>query len=65
MSAMGVIIDQFNVPVCNKFKATILNDQLCYEVDPNDFKDSLHLDRVRCHVLKLLASWPELQAVTV
>ena len=35
MSVMGVKIDQFDVPVCNSFKATILNDQLCYEVDPN------------------------------
>ena len=37
MSVMGVKIDQFNVPVCNSFKAIILNDQLCYEVDPNLF----------------------------
>ena len=35
MSAMGVKIDQFDVPVCNSFKAKILNDQLCYEVDVN------------------------------
>ena len=32
---MGVKIDQFDVPVCNSFEATVLNDQLCYEVDPN------------------------------
>ena len=35
MSVMGVKIDQFDVPVCSSFKATLLNDQLCYEVDPN------------------------------
>ena len=35
MSAMGVKIDQFTVPVCNSFQAKILNDQLCYEVDLN------------------------------
>ena len=35
MSALGVKIDQFDVPVCNSFKAKILNDQLCYEVDVN------------------------------
>ena len=37
MSAMGVKIDQFNVPVCNSFQAKIMNDQLCYEVDLNRF----------------------------
>ena len=37
---MGVKIDQFEVPVCNSFKAKILNDQLCYEVDPNRFRSS-------------------------
>ena len=40
MSAMGVKIDQFDVPVCNSFKAKVLNDQLCYEVDPNRFRTS-------------------------
>ena len=40
MSAMGVKIDQIDVPVCNSFKAKVLNDQLCYEVDPN-----LYIDR--------------------
>ena len=37
MSSMGVEIEQFDVPVCNSFQATILNDQLCYEVDLNRF----------------------------
>ena len=36
---MGDDIDQFDVPVCNSFKAKILNDQLCYEVDLNDHKE--------------------------
>ena len=39
MSAVGVKIDQFDAPVCNSFKAKVLNDQLCYEVDPNLFID--------------------------
>ena len=38
MSAMGVKIDQFDVPVCTSFQAKILKDQLCYEVDPNLYK---------------------------
>ena len=39
MSSMGVKIDQFDVPVCNAFKAKIFNDQLCYEVDLKKFSD--------------------------
>ena len=29
-------IDQFDFPVCNSFRAKVLNDQLCYEVDVNE-----------------------------
>ena len=32
-------MDQFEFPVCNSFKAKILNDQLCYEVDLNKFSN--------------------------
>ena len=35
MSAIGIQIDNFDVPVCNSFQAKILNDKLCYEVDIN------------------------------
>ena len=44
MSAMGVKIDQFDVPVCNSFQAKILNDQLCYEVDLNRFSNQENID---------------------
>ena len=42
MSAMGVKIDKFDVPVCNSFQAKILNDQLCYEVDLNKFSQKIN-----------------------
>ena len=45
MSAMGVKIDQFTVPVCNSFQAKILNDQLCYEVDLNSYTDKHNIDK--------------------
>ena len=45
MSAMGVKIDQFDVPVCNSFQAIIQNDQLCYEVDLNEFSDPSNIDK--------------------
>ena len=38
MSTMGIKVDKIDVPVCNSFKAKILNDQLCYEVDPDRFR---------------------------
>ena len=37
MSAMGVKIDKFDIPVCNSFTEGVLNNQLCYKVDPNNF----------------------------
>ena len=39
ISTLGVKIDKFDIPVCNSFKAKILNDQLCYEVDVNEVID--------------------------
>ena len=38
--ALGTKIKQFPVPVCNIFSPKIFNDQLCYEVDVNQFKAS-------------------------
>ena len=45
MSSVGVMVDNFSVPVCNSFKAKILNDQLCYEVDLNRFSDKNNVNR--------------------
>ena len=45
MSAMGVMIDEFDVPVCNSFLAKILNDQLCYEVDLNRFSSKNNIEK--------------------
>ena len=36
---MGREINGFDDPVCDSFKAKIRNDQLCYEVDLEKFKD--------------------------
>ena len=40
ISLMATMIDGFDEPVCNSFKARVLNDQLCYQVDPKAFKNS-------------------------
>ena len=43
MSVMGMKIDQLNFPVCNSFRPKIIRDQLCYQVDPNKYKDKIDL----------------------
>ena len=43
MSAMGTQIRSFHDPVCSSFKAKIRNDQLCYEVNLQDYKDEGNL----------------------
>ena len=43
MSVMGVKIPQLDVPVCDSFKPKIILDQLCYTVDPNEYKDKIDL----------------------
>ena len=37
MSVMGIKMDQFDVPVCNSFRPITVLDQLCYQVDPNEY----------------------------
>ena len=40
LSVMGEKIYEFQYPVCNSFKPRIMNDELCYEVNLNKYKDS-------------------------
>ena len=47
MSAVGTKIKEFEYPVCNSFQAKILNDQLCYEVDPNKYKKGLSKEELK------------------
>ena len=44
MSVMGIKIDHFDVPVCNSFRPKIMIDQLCYTVDPNEYKHKIDLN---------------------
>ena len=39
MKSMGKQVNGFDNPVCDSFEAKIRNDQLCYEVDLEKFKD--------------------------
>ena len=40
----GVKINQFDDPVCNSFRPKIIQDQLCYTVDLNEYKDKIDLE---------------------
>jgi hypothetical protein len=37
-SVMGKHHDKFNIPICNKFRPTILEGQRCYKVDVNEHR---------------------------
>ena len=65
MSAVGVMIDQFNVPVCNSFQAKILNDQLCYEVDLQKFSDANHIQKETKIGFSFLLDYNEDRQVTL
>ena len=58
-SAMGVKIDQFDVPVCNSFKEKLVNDQLCYTVDPNMFIDKHFAEHAKQFDLMLVIDYNE------
>ena len=41
MSIMGVKLEGFQDPVCSSFRPKVFRNQLCYEVDPNEYKKKL------------------------
>ena len=43
MSVVGKKVDNFPVPVCNKFVKTSLHGQICYSIDINDFKKEIKM----------------------
>ena len=45
MEILGMMIDQLDFPVCNSFKAKIIKDQLCYEIDLNVYKEYISDDK--------------------
>ena len=39
MLAMGEYIENFDFPVCNKFRTTLLDGELCYQLDVNTIQN--------------------------
>ena len=46
LSAMGMKMENFSLPVCNSFVATNFYDQVCYEIDLKMFVDRNNIERV-------------------
>ena len=64
MEAMGIMISQFDVPVCNSFEAKILNYQLCYEVDLNKFSNKYNIEKELQSGLAFIMDYNEDRQVT-
>ena len=45
LSVMGIKIEQFDAHFCNSFRVKIIQDQLCYTVDPNEYKNEIDLNK--------------------
>ena len=41
---MGRAVKGFQDPVCNSFEAKVRNEQLCYEVDLDRFKNPMNIE---------------------
>ena len=54
MQEMGTKVKGFDVPVCNSFKAKVIHDQLCYEVDLKKFGKEENRENELKHGLILL-----------
>ena len=59
MNAMGTKIQQFDVPICTSFKFKARNNQLCYEVDLEKYKQSVNIQNQLENGLVLLLDYNE------
>ena len=59
MTIMGVKHKLFHSPVCNSFERVIQQDQLCYQVDLEKYKDKRRIKRQLEHGLVLLLDYNE------
>ena len=64
MSKVGVMIDHFEIPVCNSFESKIINDQLCYEIDLNKFSNKNDIDKELKTGLAFIMDYNEDRQVT-
>ena len=63
MSIMGTKMDGFQAPVCNSFRPKIFEGQLCYEVDPDIYRNNISDNSILG--LSLLISFNEDRQYTI
>ena len=56
---MGTKIEQFKHPVCSSFQHIIRNDELCYQVDLNKFRNRATIEKQLKKGLVLLLDFNE------
>ena len=59
MEVMGEKIDKFELPVCTKFRSIIIENQRCYQVDINEFKDKVNIKKAVEYGLIFLLDYNE------
>ena len=59
MSLVGETDPNFSIPVCNKFKPRILEGQLCYYLDINEFKNKVDDKKLMSHGLVMMLDYNE------
>ena len=57
MSVMGERVDYFTIPVCNKFTPTVVEGQMCYQVDVNQFRDQVEFKQGKKNGLTFLMDY--------
>ena len=63
--AMGAYHSNFKVPVCNSFQPTVKDEQICYELDLEKYKNELFLVKQLQEGLVLYLDFNEDKQLTV
>ena len=57
LSVMGARVSKFDLPVCDKFRPVILEGQLCYQVDVNQFMNQIDRKKLMSHGLVFMMDY--------
>ena len=62
---MGIKHSKFKLPVCNSFQATVRDEQICYDIDLEQFKNESDLVKQLQKGLVLYLDYNEDRQLTV
>jgi hypothetical protein len=57
MSVMGKTIDNFNIPVCDKFRPTFLDGQLCYQLEAHELRNKVDKEEIASQGVVMLLDY--------